>query len=176
MAEVGKYNEESIIQAPFSSSSAIVFKPPKGADTKLGLPHYPPLSNIVFPLAGRVETKVARWGEWFIPAIGTGRTIIDLFPEIVLTLVRTTDDEGHRLQYLNLHVDNIRVWNTFVQNDQPQFHGRLPEVGIDVNYGSFPSGCGVTSLFDKTVELEADVFDAVTVASIFMSSFGFVYC
>jgi len=142
-------------------------------------PAYAPvLPNIPFPLDGSTETKQWTWGEWFIPPIGSGRTIIDFRWRTILTLVRTTDVNGRKTLYLNINVNpGILAWNVFVQGKEPHLHASLVEVGIDIDYGTFPGACGgVTTYFDKTVELNADVFDAANTAQLTVTAYSFVYC
>jgi hypothetical protein len=138
----------------------------------------PLLPNISFTLDQKSEIKQWTWGEWFIPPIGSGRTIIDLRWRTVLTLVRTTDANGNKIVYLNINVNpGILAWNLFVQGSEPHLHARILEVGIDVDYGTFPGGCGgVITYFDHTVQVRVDVFDAANTAQLTMTAFSFVYC
>lgn len=189
-ATLGKAFPETIVSAaqsaPSADSKPTNQKTGKGSEqrspkiapnrTTPGSVHL--LPDVPLALDGTSETKQWTWGEWFAPPIGEGRTIIDFRWSTVLTLVRTTDVNGHKTLYLNVKVDpGILAWNLFEQGKEPHFHATLLNVGIDVDFGTFPGGCGgVLTYFNKTQGLNVDIFDAANLAQVLVTAYSFVYC
>lgn len=136
------------------------------------------LPDVPLAFNGTTETKQWTWGEWFIPPIGSGRTIIDFRWSTVLTLARTTDASGKKLLYLNINVNpGILAWNIFETGKEPHVHATLPDVGIDVDFGTFSGGCGgVMTYFNKTNGINVDIFDKAKTAQLLVTEYSFVYC
>lgn len=138
------------------------------------LPQMPRIPDVRFGVGDNTQTKTWLFNEWFIPPLGSGRTIIDLFGT-KLILVRTTTTAGAKVLYVAVE-SNIRVWNPFVSGKEAVLSVTFTDVGKNYVFGSFPSGCGVTTWIVRNVSVADDIFDAANVAQLNMSAFSFFYC
>jgi hypothetical protein len=138
------------------------------------LPQMPQIPDLPFGVGDSTQTKTWLFNEWFIPPLGSGRTIIDLFGT-KLILVRTTTTGGAKVLYVAIE-SNIRVWNPFVSGREAVLSVTFTDVGKTYVFGSFPSGCGVTTWVVRNVNVADDIFDAANMAQLSMSAFSFFYC
>jgi hypothetical protein len=142
---------------------------------KLSPTQWPQIPDVAFGLADATETKTWTFDEWFIPPIGSGRTIIDLWWQPKLVLVRTTSTTGARVLYIGIET-NIRVWNPFVQGSEAVLSATILDVDQHFVFGTFPSGCGVSTWVARKANVRDDIFDAAYKAQLNMSAFRFIYC
>jgi len=138
------------------------------------LPHMPQIPDLAFGVGDNTQIKTWVFSEWFIPPLGSGRTIIDLFGT-KLVLVRTITTGGAKVLYVAIE-SNIRVWNPFVSGKEAVLSVTFTDVGKTYVFGSFPSGCGVTTWVVRNVNVADDIFDAANIAQLNMSAFSFFYC
>lgn len=136
---------------------------------------HPQIHDVAFPLTDTTETKTWTFGEWYIPPLGSGRTIIDLWPQPKLILVRTTTVGGAKTLYIAIET-NIRVWNPFVAGHEAVLSATILDVGQNFVFGTFPSGCGVSTWIARNVVVRDDIFDKANTAQLNMSGYSFFYC
>jgi hypothetical protein len=157
----------------YSRISQLKLGDPEGQ--RLSLTEWPQIPDLAFGLADGTETKTWVFGEWFIPPLGSGRTIIDLWGPPKLKLVRTTTTSGAKTLYIAIET-NIRAWNPWVQGSEPVLSATILDVAKNFVFGTFPGGCGVNTWVVRNVNVRDDIFDAANTAQLSMTGFRFIYC
>ena len=181
MADEKRTEPVGKLVVPEISVSSQTTHPGKWAKNEIGLrsiPASPQFADVPFAIDGATEWKKWTWAEFFMPPLGQGRTIVDFRWSTVLTLVKTTDASGKLTKiYLSLVVDpGIVVWNPFVQGTEPHIHTNLIEPGRSFDWGTFPSGCGVTTYISRVIQLNEDIYDVTKTVGLTVDGFSFVYC
>jgi hypothetical protein len=128
------------------------------------------------------QTKYASWSggqlDWWRAHSHDGRIIVDFYPVVTATLVRTYDIHKRPTVDANLSCPNVKVSNYFIK--KPNIGFTLMDKNNkpieSIGFGAPAAGCPTITPFNRTVRLVGNKFDDVEWFQILPYSFTWEAC